>query len=405
MSGLQFELSIPRYLATRALSSVSSHRFFSAISCVHYRQIPVPPLPGPEWVRVAVEICGICGSDLNALRGHESFSMEPYSSFPAVMGHEIIGRITERGSGAQDLPEGTRVAVENILPCAPRGISPECPACAAGDYALCENYANGALPPGILLGFTRGLGGGFSHYAVAHKSQLFTIPESLSLKEAVLVDPLASALQPVAQHLPDNDATTLVYGAGIIGLNAVQALRAAGYTGHLIVIARHPFQAQWAKKFGADEVILRNIYHNIAELTNGTVHKPTIGPPVLDGGVDLIFDCVGSSGTIDSSMRLVRKRGKVVVVGTASSLSKVDASPLWFKEITLTGSAMFSHTTVSGKRQRTYQHAIDMLADGRLKGAGMVTHTFALGNYRKAFSVALDKKTHQSIKVAFEIAP
>jgi threonine dehydrogenase-like Zn-dependent dehydrogenase len=160
----------------------------------------------------------------------------------------------------------------------------------------------------------------------------------------------------------------LVFGAGIIGLHAIQCLRATGFTGLILVVARHGFQAEWAKKMGASHIIGSDIYHEIARHTKARLLKPVIGPPVLEGGVDLVFDCVGSSATIDASLRVTRKRGKVVVVGTAATLNKVDASALWFKEVQLTGSAMFGTTTVLGKRQRTYQHVIDMLADGRLKG-------------------------------------
>lgn len=405
MRALQFELSIPRYVCCKAFSHFFPHRFSPTLSCLHLRELPIPELPGPDWVRIQVEMCGICGSDLNALRGHESFSMEPYASFPAVMGHEIIGRVVECGPGVRGIASGTRVAVENILPCAPRGITPPCAACARGDYALCENYTSGHLPPGILIGFTNGLGGGFGEYLVAHQSQLFPIPASLSLEEAVLIDALASALQPVANHLPHHDQTVLVYGAGIIGLNVIQCLRAAGFSGRIIAIARHAFQAEWARTLGATEVITRDLFPHIARLTGATIRKPTLGPPVLDGGVDCVFDCVGSSGTIDYSLRFARKRGKVVVVGTAGMISKVDAAPLWFKEIILTGTAMFSTTTVNGKRQRTYQHVIDLLAAGTLRARGLVTQTFPISQYAKAFNVALDKSQAQSIKVAFRHAP
>lgn len=406
MPALQFELSIPRYLLGKAASWCCPHRFFPATSCLHYRPaIDVPQLPGPDWALIKMEACGICGSDLNALRGVESFSMEPYASFPAVMGHEIVGRIAEVGSAvtaqAEHLVPGTRVAVENILPCAPRGITPACEFCARGDYALCVNYTRGCLPPGVCLGFTKGLGGGFSSYVVAHRSQLFALPEQLPLTHAVLIDSLASAMQPVAQHLPNNEQTVIVYGAGIIGLNTVQCLRAAGFMGQLLVIARHCFQGEWAKTLGATDVLAGDPFTQIAERTGAWIYKPTLGPRVLEGGVDCVFDCVGSASTIDHALRFVRKRGKVVLVGTAGQIAKIDASPLWFKEVTLTGSAMFSHSVVQGKRQRTYQHVIDLLASGALHAEGLVTHQFTLSQYAQAFQVALDKTRHHSLKVAF----
>ncbi|MBI2345327.1 MAG: alcohol dehydrogenase catalytic domain-containing protein [Deltaproteobacteria bacterium] len=402
MQALQYELSIPRYLVARGLTKLQPHRFHAWISPLHLRAVPIPDLPGPEWVRIRTEACGICGSDLNALRGAESFSMEPYASFPCVMGHEIIGRVVACGKQANGIAEGTRVAVENVLPCAPRGITPPCAACAAGNYSLCANFANGHLAPGVLIGFTKGLGGGWGEFCVAHKSQLFPVPGDIPTRDAVLIDSLASALQPVADHFPPDDATVLVYGAGIIGLNVIQCLRAAGSRARIIAIGRHAFQADWATRLGASEVITRNLFPTIADLTSATIRKPTLGPPVLDGGVDHVFDCVGTPQTIDYSMRFVRKRGTVVVVGTAGLLSKVDASPLWFKEVRLTGSAMFSHSTIGGIRKRTYQHVIDLMAGGKLRADGLVTHQFPIAEYAKALTTALDKKRHQGIKVAFE---
>lgn len=401
MWALQYELSIPRYLLAKGLTKACPHRFVPWASCLHLRKVLRPVLPGPEWVLVQMEMCGVCGSDLNALRGAESFSMEPYASFPAVVGHEIVGRVVECGSQATDVATGTRVAVENVLPCVTRGIHPPCRACQTGDYALCENFTNGHLAPGVIIGFTRGLGGGWGEYCVAHKSQLFPLPAAIPLPDAVLIDSLASAMQPVADHFPADDATVIVFGAGVIGLNVIQCLRAAGSRARVIAIARHPFQAEWARRLGADEVISGNLFHNIAEFTGAKIHRPTLGPPVLDGGVDQVFDCVGSSQTIDLAMRFVRKRGTVVLVGTAGTISKVDAAPLWFKEVRLTGSAMFSHSTIGGVRKRTYQHVIDRLADGRLRAAGLVTHQFPITQYARALTVALDKKRTHSIKVAF----
>jgi erythritol/L-threitol dehydrogenase len=295
------------------------------------------------------------------------------------------------------------VAIEPVLPCIARGIASACRFCATGAYGLCENFANGKIPPGLILGFTRGLGGGFGEYVVAHRSQVFALPDTLPNEQAVLIDPIASAFQPVASHLPANEHTVLVFGAGIIGLNAIQSLRACGFTGRLLAIARHDFQAEWCKKLGADEIIRGGIFENVAKLTGATTHKPSIGPPVLDGGVDQVFDCVGSSKTVDTSMRLTRKRGKVVVIGTTNALSGIDACPFWFKEVTLIGSSMYDYTVVKGKRQRTYQHVIDGLVDGCLTADGLLTHTFSLKAYRQAFATALQKKEYQSIKVAFQI--
>ncbi len=399
MRALVFSLSIPKYLLSRVLARLQPHRFFARASCLQLKNIEPPVLPGPDWVCVRVEACGICGSDLNALRGAESFSMEPYASFPAVMGHETIGRVEICGANVHDVAVGTRVAIEPILPCAARAIAPPCRFCATGHYGVCENFVSGSLAPGAVTGFTRGLGGGFGEYVVAHRSQLFPIPNALPTDRAVLIDSIASALQPVATHLPANDQTVLVFGAGIIGLHTIQCLRAAGFSGKIFAVARHDTQAELAEKLGADTIIRSRIFETVAELTHARLHRPSLGPPVLDGGVDCVFDCVGSSTTIDQALRLTRKRGKVVLVGTAGTISGVDAAPLWFKEVTLIGSSMYDRCTLHGVTQRTYQHVIDLLTAGRFYTDGLVTHRFPLGEYVCAFNVALNKNRYRSVKV------
>lgn len=401
MKALVYNLSIPKYLASSAAGRIFPRRYFAKLGCLGLKEIPAPKLPSQDWVLVKTEACGICGSDLNLLMGRESFSMEPYSSFPAVLGHEAVGRVEELGTGIEGFAKGDLVAIDSILPCVTRGIEPACDACQKGDYALCKNFTQGELTPGPVNGFNASVGGGFGEYLPAHKSQLFKIGNDLSLYSAVLTDPLASALQPAATHLPKNDEPVLVYGAGIIGILLINSLRALGFKGKIIAIVRHDFQKAHALNAGADHIIDGNIFDSFTELTGAKKLKPTLGKPVFEGGIDLIFDCVGSAETVDNSLRFLNKRGKLVIVGTSGVLKSVDASPVWFKEVTITGSAMYSYIMIEGQKIRTYKAALDMLDHGNIKTDGLVTHKFTISQFKQAINTALDKRTHKSIKVVF----
>ena len=157
MLALEYYRSIPRYLVAKSLSSLFPRRFFPRVVPLRLKNISFAS-PRPDWVVLRPRLCGICGSDLNLLRGAESYLLEPYASFPCILGHEVVAEVVEAPAESGFAP-GERVAVEPLLACQARGEAP-CRFCARGDYNLCENFTRGKLPPGVILGFTRGAGGG-----------------------------------------------------------------------------------------------------------------------------------------------------------------------------------------------------------------------------------------------------
>ena len=104
----------------------------SRLSPLQLEDAPDPKLPTSNWVRVKPLLSGICGSDLGTLSSENSPYFSPITSPPFVMGHEIVGEVTEDNSG---FGAGERVVVEPALGCSVRGIEPPCPYCASGRYA------------------------------------------------------------------------------------------------------------------------------------------------------------------------------------------------------------------------------------------------------------------------------
>ncbi len=398
---LVYYRSVSRYLLSATLNRLWPRRFFAGVAPLQLKQVELAP-PGPDWLVLKSRMCGICGSDLNLLKGSESLLLEPYASFPTVLGHEVVAEVFAAPAGSSFRP-GDRVAVEPVLPCEVRGITPPCRYCARGQYNLCENFTAGSLSPGTILGFHREAGGGMAKFLTAHPSRLLRLPDSVPDETVVLTDSLASALQPVLDHFPADGDTVVVYGAGIIGQHLIRSLRALGSRAQVIVTARHAFQANLAKAGGADLVLRNPSRADLGQSVGARLLSTTLGGGNLEGGADLIFDCVGSSRSLQEGLLALRAGGAYVLVGSAGEVGKVDISSLWFRELKVSGSAMYAFGNWQGQTVRTYQLAVDLLARGDYPVQGLVTHVFPLRDYRRAFQAAFDKRRHQSVKVAFDL--
>jgi threonine dehydrogenase-like Zn-dependent dehydrogenase len=402
MKALVYRRSVPRYLACAAASRLFPRRFFPSLAPLALKTVPFDPPTG--WIALKPLLCGICGSDLGLLKGLESPLLEPYASLPFILGHEMVATVAQAPADGS-LAAGARVAVEPGLPCEVRGLPP-CRPCREGRSNRCERFLDGDLPPGSFLGFTRRAGGAMAERTAAHPSRILPIPDSLSDEDAVLTDSLASALQPVLEHFPANDATVLVVGAGILGQHVTRCLRALGSAARILVTARHPVQAELALAGGADAIVRARTRKELAEAIGARFIPTTLGGGNIEGGVDMVFDCVGAPRTFADGLVALTAGGVYVMVGAGASLDAVDISSLWFRELTIVGSsgcATAPDPRHPGSRVRTYALALELLASGRYPTEGLLTHRFRLEDWRQAFATAFDKRASASVKVAFDL--
>ena len=399
MKALVYRRSVVRYLACQFLSRVWRRRFFPKAAPLSLDEVPFSPPEG--WVRLKVLMCGICGSDLGLLRGAESYLMEPYASLPAILGHEMVAEVLD-APGETGFRAGERVVVEPMLPCEVRGLQP-CRFCAQGNYNLCENFLQGELPPGMVLGYNSTAGGGMAEYSAAHPSRLRRVPDSLSTRRAVLVDALASALQPALDNFPQDDDVVVVFGAGIIGQNLVRCMRGLGSKARIIVVARHGFQRDMAIAGGADTVLMSPDRKALGQAVGARLVPTTLGGGTLEGGATHFFDCVGSARSMQEGFLCLRARGTYVMVATAGKLSGVDFSSVWHRELRIRGGNCYAKAEFQGKTVNTYDVALDLLASGKLTERqldGLLTHVFPLEDWQQAFHAAFDKRGTKSMKVA-----
>ena len=402
MQALRFHYDLARIAAVRTLGPLSAAAYTSALSPMRLVEVPEPPLPADDWVRVSTTIAGICGSDLKQClcKGSWDNPMTALVSFPQTLGHEAVGRVAEVGPAAADLDVGTRVVLNPWLTCAPRAIDPPCPACARGELTLCRNFTRGALAAGIHHGTNAEAGGAFAPEFVAHRSQLVPVPDSVSDEQAVLADPFSVSLHSVLRRPPAAGAPVLVYGLGPLGLGAVAALGRLYPDSPVYAVGRHDHQKRLALAYGAREVIAggpEQIVRRVGELAGSVPLEPWHGLPWLLDGVAVVYDTVGTAESIETALRVVSARGAVVVSGVEAP-ARFEWTPLYFKEVDVTGSNAFAVEEIDGRRAHAIEFYLDFVADG-LDLSDLVTHRFALADWRDAFATLLDRKRSGAIKV------
>jgi threonine dehydrogenase-like Zn-dependent dehydrogenase len=403
MKAISYNFSIPNFLAVRAADKLPLPILESGrIPGLGEVDLAPKPLPGPEWVRLKPRLCGVCGSDISMLTNRGSPALTPFISFPVVPGHEIVADVVEVGAGAGEVAVGQRVIVNPLISCEMRGLPP-CRSCAAGEPGLCTSSAEGALSPGMLIGFCRDLPGGWSEELVAHRSQLFPVPDALPDATAVLVEPFSVAVHAVLNAPPPPDAKVLIVGAGSIGLLVLAALRSLGNTANVTVLARHPIQEQMAKRFGADAVLRGKSAGDAAtQIAGAKRYKPIKGKPVYAGGFDWVFDCVGSAKSVDESLRVAGPHGRVVLIGCAAELPRLDLTFVWLRELQITGCYVYGKEPAF-EGAHTFDVALRLLAEHpELPLAELVTHTVPLAGWREAMQISLAHGRHEAIKVVFD---
>jgi (R,R)-butanediol dehydrogenase/meso-butanediol dehydrogenase/diacetyl reductase len=293
------------------------------------------PQAGAGEVVVAVEYCGICGSDV-----HRSAA----GRFPegAIVGHEAIGTVAETGEGVDGWRAGDRVVVIAYDPCL------QCRWCLEGEYQLClDKYwiGLGANP------------GGFAEYVKARSTMLLAIPDGVSSLRAALTEPLAVALHAVrTAHINLGD-TAVVIGAGPIGLLVLQCLQVAGARA-VAVVEPAASRAELAGKLRADLVLAPGGEEVAAEVADALGAEP-----------DVVFDCAGVPQSLQSAADLVRPHGRIMLVGV--SMKPVPIVPIvWgLKEAAMQACIAY---------RDEFPLAMDLLAKGKVDVESLVTGVVGL---------------------------
>ncbi len=403
MRALVYDNHLGRLAATKLLSALTPRAFVGPWAPIRLRDVPEPELPADDWLVLRTRLCGICGSDAKQvfLNGATDNAMTSVISFPQVLGHEVVAEVERVGPGVRERRVGERVVLNPWLSCATRGVTP-CEWCRRGDYALCRSFTRGHIAPGIHTGNSRHATGGFAPRLPAHESMCIPVPDGVPDEEAVLADPFAVSLHAVLHSPPPAGGIALVYGCGSLGLLTLPILRALHPDVRIWAVARYPHQAELAKRLGAERVWphrpTRDLVDAVADATGAECWRPWRGLPMLNGGVDVVYDTVGSPETLEVGVRIARPRARIAVTGVEPP-KRFEWTPLYFKEIAVVGSNAFGMETIGDRRRHAMEWYFELL--GRMGLGGMVTHRFGLEEYADAFMACWDQGGSGAVKVVF----
>ncbi|MBD0323343.1 MAG: 2,3-butanediol dehydrogenase [Aldersonia sp.] len=307
------------------------------------------PATRPGTVKVEVQWCGICGTDLHEYLEGPIFAPPtdtPHpltgETVPITLGHEFAGVVAELGDGVSDLKVGDRVVVEPYIVCG------RCDACRQGRYNVCAT-----------LGFVglSGMGGGFSQYVVAERKWIHPIGD-LGTDVGALVEPLAVAYHAVRLSGAKPHHTALVFGAGPIGLVTTAALRAAGVE-QIVVVEPAEVRKAKAPIAGADLVIdptAGDVVQQVLDATGGR-------------GADVSFECAGIDAVLKSAIQATRVGGTCVNVAIWGHEASVAMNDLVFREVNVLGSLAYAND---------HPATIDMIASGKVDPYQFITGRIGL---------------------------
>ena len=128
---------------------------------------------------------------------------------------------------------------------------------------------------------------------------------------------------------------------------------------------------------------------------------PMYGKPMLNGGVQIIYDTVGSAETMEVGLRICDYRGRIVITGVATP-KRFEWTPLYFKEVSIIGSNGFGFEDFGGERKHAFEIYFDLIKDRGLDITPILTHRFPLARYGDAILAGWDQGKSKAVKVLFE---
>lgn len=303
------------------------------------------PSVKPGEVLVKIQACGVCGTDMHIYEG-----AMPWARLPLVPGHELSGVVVEVGEEVSGLKPGDRVAVDPNITC---GV---CRYCRMGRRNLCSSLE--------AIGVTRD--GGFAEYVVAPASQLYRVPEGLSLEEAAFAEPVSCCVHGVNRLSIRPGDDVLIVGAGPIGLIHLQLAKRCG-AGRVVVAEVNEKRLKLASRLGVDLTV-----NPSEERLPETVRR------FLDGkGVEAAIDAAGGSAPLDLAASCLEPGGRLLVFGVASEedVWKVKPYDLYKRELTVVGSFINPYEM---------DRALNLLASGAVKVKPLISHVIGLEDLEKA---------------------
>jgi L-iditol 2-dehydrogenase len=314
------------------------------------------PTIGSDQVLVRVGACGICGSDLDILRGTRPMEVTAY---PVILGHEFSGEIVELGSAVEGLEPGDKVAIDTIVRCN------SCKHCRMGWTGHCLNSFH-------QLGCTEA--GGMAEFVAVPQRLVYKLPETMDLAEAALAEPLSCAAHGVSKADIKPGDSVVIVGIGPIGAFALQVARLFSPS-QLICVEVDEYRLQAARQLGATHTIrggTQDVAEQILEITNGL-------------GADAIIECTGNVACVQQTFSYVGTKGRIVVIGVPPQRKfEIDFLSMLLKD------AVFRPS--NGYTTQIWLWVLQLLCSRRIDADKIITHRLPLSEVDRAFSILRDRQ-------------
>jgi 2-desacetyl-2-hydroxyethyl bacteriochlorophyllide A dehydrogenase len=311
------------------------------------------PSPHAGETEIAIEVAGICGSDISGFLGHSALRRPPL-----VLGHELVGRT----------PNGNRVVANPLISCG------HCDACISGAQNLCSSWKL------LGLGSTPG---SFAEYVALPESQIYPIPDSLSSDHAILAEPLANIVHLYRIVSPSPFFRLAIVGAGTMGALALSAGLRIGAR-DVLAIDINDQRLQTMRELGASSAINVSEAEGLAEAAK-----------VAGRGFDVVIDASGSTAARQTAFDLCRPGGQVVLLGMGAQKSEVNFVASIRKEHRVVMS--FAYTPADFRR------SLELLIGNEIN-LRRWTRRMPLEHGQQAFE-QMTHKPGDSLKMMLEVAP
>ena len=316
--------------------------------------------PQRDQIVVANEFAGICGSDLhNFFRKPLRGNFKKWKKLKFADGHELSGRIVSVGEDVKKFNIGDYVVSEAVYHCK------QCENCKKNLHNICIKRKD-------LSWFGHGA---FSELSYLHQNAISKFQNTLSSKIAALAEPLASVIHAFNLFRIKKNFKILVLGGGSLGTLLIKFLNIKRIK-KLYCLFRHPHQTK--------------IVGNEAKKFKDTNDQQDI--------FDVIFECTGSESGINDCIRLVKKGGKIILLGSTSKKISVDFQKIINKEINLKGSLCYSKKN----NLKEIDISTNILLKNEKKFKNIISHVYDFNKIGEAFNVAYDKKKYKSLKVLIQ---
>jgi L-iditol 2-dehydrogenase len=325
------------------------------------RKIEIVETPDPEIVNntdvlVKMGSIGVCGSGVHYYVDGKIGSQ--VIEFPFPVGHEGAGVVQEVGAAVTHVKPGDRVAVEPAMPCG------ECDQCKAGRSHTCRKLK--------FLGCPKQADGCLSEYVVMPEHSCFPIPDSMTLDQAALSEPLAIGVYAVKMSIPMKGTKVGILGAGPIGLSCLLPARWQG-SAKVYMTDKLDERLELARTMGADWVGNVDKQDIVAEINSAEKDQ-----------LDVVFECCGQQDALNQALEILKPGGKLMIVGIPKNLRiSFNIDKLRRKEICIQ----------NVRRQNgCVQDTLDMISSQAVKADPMITHHFAFDQTKEAFDLVAGYK-------------